>query len=169
MLYVEFVSADNLNIFVFFPRKQNLTFHANCLQMSNVYWKKINYRQYVVCWKCPECLPSIFSRLHFLNSFLFFFSGNWIWHFMYNVSTRDSLHEMSNSVGWKTKKVSSNILSADIIQRVVKVRRTALSNFLFKNDIFCWIKHMKPDSLSGVYYNDQSYSWPTRLQQSLTN
>ena len=40
MLYVEFVSADNLNIFVFFPRKQNLTFHANCLQMSNVYWKK---------------------------------------------------------------------------------------------------------------------------------
>ena len=33
--------------------------------------------------------------------FLFFFSGNWIWHFMYIVSTRDSLHEMSNSVGWK--------------------------------------------------------------------
>ena len=37
----------------------------------------------------------------FLNSFHFFFSGNWIWHFMYIVSTRDSLHEMSNSVGWK--------------------------------------------------------------------
>ena len=52
---LNFVSADNLNIFVFFPRKQNLTFHANCLQMSNVYWKKINYHQYVVCWKCPEC------------------------------------------------------------------------------------------------------------------
>ena len=37
----------------------------------------------------------------FLIVFLFFFTGNWIWHFMYIVSTRDSLHEMSNSVGWK--------------------------------------------------------------------
>ena len=36
----------------------------------------------------------------FYNSFLIFFLGNWIWHFMYIVSTRDSLHEMSNSVGW---------------------------------------------------------------------
>ena len=34
----------------------------------------------------------------------FFFSENWIWHFMHMVSNRDSLHEMSNSVGWKTKK-----------------------------------------------------------------
>ena len=41
----------------------------------------------------------------------------------------------------KTKKVSSYILSADIVQRVVKVRgfqfTSALSNFLFKNDILC--------------------------------
>ena len=41
----------------------------------------------------------------------------------------------------KTKKVSSNTLSADIIQRVVKVRGTlkftsALSNFLFKMTFF---------------------------------
>ena len=45
---------------------------------------------------------------------------------MYIVSTRDSLHEMSNSLlAGKTKKVASNILSADIIQRVVKVRGTS--------------------------------------------
>ena len=49
------------------------------------------------------------------------------------VSNRDSLHEMSNSVDWKNKKVSSNILSAEIAQRVVKFT-SALSNFLFKND-----------------------------------
>ena len=29
------------------------------------------------------------------------------------------------------------ILSADVIQRVIKVSASALSNFLFKNDIFC--------------------------------
>ena len=36
---LNFVSADNLKHFHIFPRKQNLTFHAKCLQMSNVYWK----------------------------------------------------------------------------------------------------------------------------------
>ena len=36
---LNFVSADILKHFHIFPRKQNLTFHANCLQMSNVYWK----------------------------------------------------------------------------------------------------------------------------------
>ena len=39
---LNFVSADILKHFHIFPRKQNLTCHANCLQISNVYWKKIN-------------------------------------------------------------------------------------------------------------------------------
>ena len=38
--------------------------------------------------------------------------------------------------GKKNRKISSNILSAEIAQRVVKVRGTSLSNFLFKNDTF---------------------------------
>ena len=57
-------------------------------------------------------------------------------------SSRDSLHEKSNYFVWnKIRKVSSNILSAEIAQRVVMVIGTfkissALTNFLFKNDTF---------------------------------
>ena len=75
----------------------------------------------------------------------------------------------------KIRKVSSNILSAEIAQKVVKVRRTSIlllhcATFYLKmtHSIFYWITHIKPDSLSGVYYNDQSYSWPTSLHQNLT-
>ena len=42
------------------------------------------------------------------------------------VSNRDSLRAMPNSVGWKkNKKVSSNILSAEIAQRLVNARGTS--------------------------------------------
>ena len=51
-----------------------------------------------------------------------------MYDFMKIVSNRDSLHEMSNSLlDGKIRKVSSNILSAELAQRVVKVRGT--SNF----------------------------------------
>ena len=55
---------------------------------------------------------------------------------------------------------------------MVKVRGTSnlllhWATFYLKMTFCVWIKHMKPD-LSGVYYNDQSYSWPIRLHQSLT-
>ena len=46
------------------------------------------------------------------------------------VSNRDSLHEMSNSVGWKKQeKVSSNILSAEIAQRVVNTQGNPISGY----------------------------------------
>ena len=61
------VSADNLNIFVFFPRKQNLTFHANCLQMSNVYWKKNKLSPICCLLKMSRVLTINFQQMTFFK------------------------------------------------------------------------------------------------------
>ena len=100
---LNFVSADILKHFHIFPRKQNLTFHANCPQMSNIYWKNKRIINMLSAENAQSANHQFSADdLFFLNNFLiFFFSGNWIWHFMYIVSTRDSLHQMSNSVAWK--------------------------------------------------------------------
>ena len=53
------------DIFLIFPRKQNLTFHANCLHWRQFAWnvktrflgKRRKIFQNVICWKFyPECL-----------------------------------------------------------------------------------------------------------------
>ena len=76
-------SADNiLKYFSYFPRKQNLTCHANCLCWRRFAWN--------------------------VKSFFFFFSSeNRIWHFMQIVSTVVNLHEMSNSVFWEIRKTKT--------------------------------------------------------------
>ena len=51
--------------FIIFPRKQALTFHANCLAIGSCFLGKIF--QYVVCWKFyPQCyaLTKICSCKH---------------------------------------------------------------------------------------------------------
>ena len=61
-LWVKF-SADDILKYFFSPRKQDLTFHANCLQWRKFAWNvkscflvKIckNKDQFVICWNLPR-------------------------------------------------------------------------------------------------------------------
>ena len=135
---LNFVSADNLTIFVFFPRKQILTFHANCLQMSNVYWKKNKLSPICFLLKMSRVLTISFQQMTFLNSFLIFsqVTGFDISCTLFQLETE--CMECQILLAGKTKKVSSNILSADIIQRVVKVRNLLLhwATFYLKMTFF---------------------------------
>ena len=66
-----------------------------------------------------------FSRQHF-QIFFFSFPENRIRHFMQIVSIGDNLHEMSNSM--KNKKNITKMSSAELAQRVVKVKRNGHSS-----------------------------------------
>ena len=121
---LNFVSADNLNIFVFFPRKQNLTFHANCLQMSCLLEKKT-----ITNMLSAENVQSAnhqFSADDIFEIVFLFFSQVTGFDISCTLSQLETVcMKCQILLAEKTKKVSSNILSAGIIQRVVKVRGTS--------------------------------------------
>ena len=97
---LNFVSADILNIFAFFI--ENRIWHfMQIVSKCQMFIGKNKLSPIYCLLKMPRVPTINFQQMTFLNSFLICFSGNWIWHIMYIVSTRDSLHEMSNSVGWK--------------------------------------------------------------------
>ena len=64
-------------------------------------------------------LIKIFSRLHFELMFFFVF----FFCFFFLQKTGNNLHEMSNPVSWeKNKKNITNLSSAELAQRMVKVK-----------------------------------------------
>ena len=111
---LNFVSADNLNIFVFFSSKTE--FDISCKLSPNVKCLLEKNKLSPIC-----CLLKM-SRVLTIIVFLFFslVTG-------FDIScTLSQLETFCMKcqilLAGKTKKVSSNILSADIIKRVVKVR-----------------------------------------------
>ena len=92
----------NFEIFSYFFF-QETGFDISCILSPNV--KLFSGRKKWINMLSTEIAQSVLTiNFQQMTFWKFFFSENWIWHFMHMVSNRDSLHEMSNSVGWKTKK-----------------------------------------------------------------
>ena len=73
---------------------------------------------------CLACLVKIISRRQDQLFFFFFLSENRLWYCMQMVFLRDHLHKISKPVVWKNKTILSICLSAELAQRVVKVKGT---------------------------------------------
>ena len=111
-------SADGiLKYFLIFLRKQDSTFHANCLQVTNCFLEQIRKLSWIFCLlKIAQRVLSInFQQIIFWIIFLIF----------PRISNRDSLHKKLCWLQKKRKKISSNILSAKTAQRVVKIWGTS--------------------------------------------
>ena len=86
--------------FLLFPRKQALAFHANCL----LTWKTI-------CMKCQ----SLFSWKNFSPEIGIGISCK------SSPEEGDNLKKCQSLFSWKNKQSISNVMSAELAQRVVKL------------------------------------------------
>ena len=122
------VDDNSMILFLFFPIKQDLTFHANCL----------HWRQFA--WNANSCFlekkKNISKCCDKFMIFFLFFPLNRIWHFMQIVSTGD-LHEMSNPVSWeknkKNKKTISKCRLLKLLSRLLNVKLVLLKRIIALN------------------------------------
>ena len=113
----------------------------NFLEMSNpVFWVKMRKLSSFCCLlNFPQewcnMMGKTFSRW-ILEFFFFFFSENWVWHFLLIASSGDSLQEMSDYFLGKIRKISSICCLLNLPQEWERLNKKFPS--CYREKISCW-------------------------------